>query len=86
MRIRKSGAMDEAQTYAICTGSHGNNAIRRPIGRAVAEHEEVVVVVGQLVCGRETLAERLAHRTDQGLMPGLELGDEALELPFRPGR
>src|SRR4030095_13391991 len=48
--------------------------------RGVADDEEVVVVVDELVRCRETLAQRLGGGADARLMPGFELADEVVEL------
>src|ERR1700693_4939362 len=72
--------MDEAQAYPVCSRGHRDNTVGRPFRRAATAGEKVVVVVGQLVGGREALARGLAHGANPGLVLRLKLGDETLEL------
>src|SRR6185295_20252189 len=52
------------------------------LGRAVRDHQEVVVVVDELVRRRHPPPHRRAHRADQPLVRRAELRDEAAQLPF----
>jgi hypothetical protein len=86
VRIGELRAVDEAQPNAVGSGGDRNNAVRWAFGGAVAQDEEVVAVVGQLVAGGKALVHGLPHRANQLLVFRLELDDEALDEPFRRGR
>jgi hypothetical protein len=72
--------MEEAQPDAICSRSNGNDGIGRPFCRRIANHEEIVIIVHQLVGGWEPFANRRTHRPDEALVFGRKLRDEALQL------
>ena len=84
MRAGERGSVIERQRDSI-GGGDGNDAIGRSPGRVIPNHEEVVVVVDQLIGGWQTLAHRLAHGTDQLRVFRVELADETFQLPLGRG-
>src|SRR6185503_6391143 len=82
-RIGKLRAVQEEQVDPARSGGDREDRLRRPRGRGVADDEEVVVVVHELVGGGEAPSKGLAHGTDERLVRPVELGDEAPELRLR---
>ena len=51
MRIGQLGSVIERQPNSVRGGSNGDDAIGWPLGRAIPNNEEVVVVVDQFIGG-----------------------------------
>lgn len=83
MRIGEAGAVIKGQADSAGASGNGKNAVRRAFCGTVTDYEEVVIVIDELVGGRQSLAEHFAHCTDQRLVPRIELADEASELLIR---
>src|SRR6202795_1965030 len=60
-RIGKRGAVVERQPNPVRACGNGEDAIRWSLGRAVSNHEKVVVVVNQFIGCGETLAPYFSH-------------------------
>src|ERR1700688_132065 len=61
MRIGESGSVVERQPNSIRVCGNGQDAIGRSLGRAVPNHEKVVVVINQFISCGQTLAQHFAH-------------------------
>src|SRR5690242_1089569 len=72
-------AVNEAEPDAVRATGHGYDGVRGALRGRIADDEEVVVVVRELVRTREALAQSLAHRADHALVLRRELGDELRE-------
>ena len=75
--------MNKTQADAISRRCDREEAIRRTLCGAIANHKEVVVVVGKLVRSGKSLAQSPADGANCSLMLRLELLDKAAELLFR---
>src|SRR5262249_44824447 len=81
LRIGKRRASIEGNAHAPRRRRDRDDGARRPLGGAVADDEEVVVVPDQLVRPRPAPAQRGARGANQTARLGVELGQEAVELP-----
>jgi len=70
----------EGEGYAARGRGNGDDAVRWPQRARVADHEEVVVVVDELVCCGQEFAEPLTTISDELCQVRLELLDERGEL------
>src|SRR5580700_5204760 len=61
MRIGERGSVVERQPNSIRACGNRQDAIRRSLGRAVPNHEKVVVVVNQFIGSGQALAQHFAH-------------------------
>jgi len=80
MRVRERRAPVERESHSVRGCGDGEDAIGRPLGCGVPDHEEVVVVVDQFVGGGQPPAQVSSYRADQRLVLRLKLIDKALEL------
>jgi hypothetical protein len=78
--IWKTGAADKAQADSIGGGCDRNDTVRGTFVRTKPDHEEVVVVLGELGCCGKTLPQRLAGGAYDRLMRRLEFVDKMLQL------
>jgi hypothetical protein len=61
MGIGERGSVVERQPNSICARGNGQDAIGRSLGRALPNHEKVVVVINQFIGCGQPLAQHLAH-------------------------
>src|SRR5438105_11488936 len=78
--VRQRGSVIEGKTNTVCCSSDGNDATGRPLGGAVADHEEVVVVAHELDRGGQECSHLGSALSNEFRSCRLELGDERLEL------
>ena len=92
VRIRQVLALDEADADPLRKDHERENRVRRPLGRAVADHERVVVVVDHLDRARgaacaswrapSSPAWRSRARTAPGMMRAAFAGEMSVLLPI----
>jgi hypothetical protein len=75
---RRAPVEREPDAFGIC--NQGGDAVRRTQRAAIADDKKIVIVVHDLVRGREALAQYGAARTDLFGDRGIEFGDEAGNL------
>jgi len=83
VRIGQRGPVIERETNSVGGSRNGHDTVGWPLGGAIPDDEEVVVVVDQFIGGRQALAQGFAYRTDQRRVPGVELLDKAVQLLLR---
>jgi len=74
--------MGETNPNAVGSRCNGNDTIRRALCRAIANYEEIVIVINQLVRGGKSATKLAAHRCNQPLMLRFKFGDKVSELLF----
>src|SRR5271155_1224802 len=80
VRVGERRAPIEREADAFGIGGEGDDAVRGAHRAAVTNDEEIVIVVDDLVRGREALAQYGAARPDLFGDRGIEFGDEAVNL------
>ena len=80
LRIRQCRSPIERQSHSVRRRGDRDDRIRRPLGRAVADDEKIVVVPDELIGRREPATQSPPDGPDQRLVFQVELGDERREL------
>jgi hypothetical protein len=80
MRIGERGSVVERQPNSIRACGNGQDAVGRSLGRAVPNHEKVIVVVDQFIGSGQTLAQYFPYGTNQRRVFRIEFPNKACKL------